>query len=219
MNTLRSGEATWLVRAPVEPRISLRRARAQALARAAALAGLVCGAALGLLPAPAPAEGSRTMAPRIAAAAKDTSRLAAVAAPYPPPIPGLAGGPDPAVTGALTPGSSGPAAASAPSEWREAELSQVEVLDGRTLATPTLRIRLAGLELPKADEACRTLDGRLEACVARAATQLELITRSRKLACRYRLESAEEGVGTCRIGASDLAERLVRTGYAKRSGG
>jgi hypothetical protein len=51
----------------------------------------------------------------------------------------------------------------------------------------------------------------------RAATQLELMTRARKLTCRYRLESATDGVGACRIGDSDLAARMLRTGYVKRS--
>ena len=99
---------------------------------------------------------------------------------------------------------------------QEQEFTRVEVVDGRTIAAGPLRIRLAGLDLPAKDEVCRTLDGRLEACAARAATQLELLTRSRTVVCRYRLETSSEGAGTCRIGASDLAERMLRTGYTKR---
>ncbi|HKG82711.1 MAG TPA: hypothetical protein VKB16_06080, partial [Beijerinckiaceae bacterium] len=66
-------------------------------------------------------------------------------------------------------------------------------------------------------EVCRTLDGRLEPCLARAATQLELITRFRKVSCRYRIEAPGEASGSCRIGATDLAERMARTGFAKRA--
>ena len=99
---------------------------------------------------------------------------------------------------------------------KEQEFTQVDVVDGRTIAAGPLRIRLTGLDLPAADEVCRTLDGRLETCAARAATQLELLTRSRTVVCRYRLETSSEGTGTCRIGASDLAERMMRTGYTKR---
>ncbi len=80
-----------------------------------------------------------------------------------------------------------------------------------------MRIRLAGLELPGAGEVCRTLDGRLEPCLARAATQLELITRFRKVSCRYRIEAPGEASGSCRIGTTDLAERMARTGFAKRA--
>jgi hypothetical protein len=79
-------------------------------------------------------------------------------------------------------------------------------------------VRLDGLLLPAADETCRTLDGRLEPCLARAATQLELLTRWRRVTCRYRLETSSEGVGHCRIGASDVADRLLRTGFARREG-
>jgi endonuclease YncB( thermonuclease family) len=107
----------------------------------------------------------------------------------------------------------GPAA----NEWREEEFAAVAVVDGRTLAAGALRIRLVGLDLPMPEQVCRTLDGRLEHCTARAATQLELLTRWRKVTCRYRLAGAEEAVGHCRIGTSDLAERMVKSGYAWRS--
>ena len=103
------------------------------------------------------------------------------------------------------------------SEWRDEEFAQIQALDGRTLAASSVRIRLAGLELPGAGDVCRTLDGRLEPCLARAATQLELITRFRKVSCRYRIEAPGEASGSCRIGATDLAERMARTGFAKRA--
>ena len=105
--------------------------------------------------------------------------------------------------------------ASAP-EWHERELADVAVVDGRTLDAAGLRIRLSGLALPPADEACRTLDGRIEACATRAATQLELIIRHRKVTCRYQASPSGEADGSCRIGSSDLAERLVKTGYVRR---
>jgi endonuclease YncB( thermonuclease family) len=101
--------------------------------------------------------------------------------------------------------------------WREEEFAAVAVVDGRTLAAGGLRIRLVGLDLPMPEQVCRTLDGRLEHCTKRAATQLELLTRWRKVTCRYRVEGAEDAVGHCRIGTSDLAERMVRSGYAWRS--
>jgi endonuclease YncB( thermonuclease family) len=104
----------------------------------------------------------------------------------------------------------------ATSEWQEREFAEVAVVDGRTLDAGGLRIRLSGLALPSADEACRTLDGRIEACAARAATQLELITRWRKVSCRYQAGPSGEAVGSCRVGSSDLAERLVKTGYVHR---
>jgi hypothetical protein len=103
--------------------------------------------------------------------------------------------------------------------WIEGDFGRVTVLDGRTLSTGALTLRLAGLELPRADEICRTLDSRLEQCAARAATQLELLTRSRTLACRYRMVTSSEAVGACRIAGHDIAERMLRTGYMQRAEG
>ncbi len=92
------------------------------------------------------------------------------------------------------------------------------VADGRTLQAGATRIWLAGIDLPDPGEACRTLDGRVEACAARAATQLEFITRHRKVHCHYRPgEAGEDAVGQCRIGSSDLAGRMVGTGLVRRS--
>jgi hypothetical protein len=146
------------------------------------------------------AETSRMFAPRLAAAPAQARFVKG----------------EPAVTGSLVPGPFAPAPAASAGAWREEEFQQVQALDGRTLATPAVRIRLSGLALPAADEVCRTLDGRLEACAARAATQLELMTRHRTVSCRYRADASGEAAGTCRIGATDLAERMVRTGFAKR---
>ena len=243
MKTVQSGDAIWLTRAQAGAPRSLRRQRAHVLARAACVAGLLTGAAAGLAPADAPATAAA--APAAAAAAlsavlaKDEARLAsapasrvvaavpaasaraAVARPVDPRFAALptqarfAKAGEPAVTGSLVPGGFAPAPRA--SEWRDEEFAQIQALDGRTLAASSVRIRLAGLELPGAGEVCRTLDGRLEPCLARAATQLELITRFRKVSCRYRIEAPGEASGSCRIGTTDLAERMARTGFAKRA--
>ena len=89
-----------------------------------------------------------------------------------------------------------------PSQTREEEFANVEVVDGRTLLAGGVRIHLVGLDLPMPEQVCRTLDGRLEACAMRAATQLELLTRWKRVACHYRLETVGEGTGRCRIGTS-----------------
>lgn len=102
-------------------------------------------------------------------------------------------------------------------EWREEEFGQVGVIDGRTLQAGPVRIELIGLDLPLNDQICRTLDGRFEPCATRAATQLELLTRHRRITCHYRLERAGAAIGRCRAGASDLTERMVQTGYVWRS--
>ncbi|MFL5317432.1 MAG: hypothetical protein ACJ8A0_20425 [Microvirga sp.] len=243
MKTVQSGDAIWLTRAQAGAPRSLRRQRANVLARAACVAGLLTGAAAGLAPADAPATAAAapaapaalsaalakeearlasTPASRVIAAVPAASaRAAAVARPVDPRFAALptqarfAKAGEPAVTGSLVPGGFAPAPGA--SEWRNEEFAQIQALDGRTLAASSVRIRLAGLELPGAGEVCRTLDGRLEPCLARAATQLELITRFRKVSCRYRIEAPGEASGSCRIGTTDLAERMARTGFAKRA--
>jgi len=118
----------------------------------------------------------------------------------------------------LQPPAEGFAAPATPrTEWREEEFASVGVVDGRTLAADGVRIHLVGLDLPLPEQVCRTLDGRLELCATRAATQLELLTRWKRVTCHYRLESAGEAIGRCRIGASDLTDRMIKTGYTWRS--
>ena len=104
-------------------------------------------------------------------------------------------------------------------DWQTKEFKFVSVVDGRTFRSEGVTVTLAGLDLPPPDQVCRTLDNRLEQCVTRAATQLELLTRSRTLACRYRMTTSSEAIGSCRMGASDLAERMIRTGYARPASG
>ncbi|HKH34452.1 MAG TPA: hypothetical protein VKA80_09880 [Beijerinckiaceae bacterium] len=239
MNTSRN-DTIWLVRG--QARRSAQRVGAGVLARAVAVAALLAGASVGLATQQAPAIGEKRPA---LTATVDATRLVAPAEPRAPmpaarvamqvktsgapeswrmldPRPAV-GRPhftagDPGQTGSLTPGGFRAAIGHVSGDWREEEFPRVEALDGRTLAGPALRIRLSGLELPQGDEICRTLDGRLEACAARAATPLELMTRHRKVTCRYRVEAAGEAAGTCRVGASDIGERLLRTGLLKRSG-
>jgi hypothetical protein len=109
-------------------------------------------------------------------------------------------------------------AAEAVPEWREQNFANVAIVDARTVAAGDLRITLAGLALPRADEICPTIDGRAEACTSRGVTQLELLTRWRKVSCRYRETAPGEAVGSCRVGESDLAERMLRTRTVHRDG-
>lgn len=235
MNSMRSGNAVWLTPGRKGDRPSLRRDRAGVLTRTVGTVALLAGAAFGFAPVQAPAVPSAQRLDRALAVegGKIEARLPAWAEPRREPggtiaarapdafAPASLGAQsrflpaaDDLVTGSLKPFR--PAPSGAAGGWKDREFTRIEVVDGRTIAADGLRIRLGGLELPGLDEICRTLDGRLETCAARAATQLELLTRARKVVCRYRLDTASEGSGACRIGASDLAERMMRTGYTKR---
>lgn len=172
-------------------------------------------------PAPPPKDPTRpgeAARPR-AAAPSVRSQITGTDAPWSVIDPRPAGAEAPLVTGSLdlraSLGTAGTFAAEP--AWREGEFKDLTVLDGRSFTAGGLRIRLSGLVLPEEGALCRTVDGRQEPCGTRAATQLELITRWRAVSCRYRMEAPGEAVGECRLGTSDLADRLVRAGYVKRS--
>jgi endonuclease YncB( thermonuclease family) len=140
--------------------------------------------------------------------AKDATRITGAIARSALPAPGAATSVSASASAAAVPSGE-------PGAWREEEFTFAEIVDGRTLSAGGVTITLAGLALPHSDQICRTLDDRLEPCAARAATQLELLTRSRRLACRFQMVTSSAGTGSCRIGSQDLAERMIRTGYVR----
>ncbi|HEY8382205.1 MAG TPA: hypothetical protein VIL09_08655 [Microvirga sp.] len=235
MAILRTGKITWQTGRPVLR--LLPRARRSVLAvwgrtlavaaAAAALAFTTAGPApraadqtraAALRPAAESEKGQdrlaswpgRSTTPKAEAVRTDAHRPASVFDPHTM-LPGarLSGGLQSAATDRFVPA---PAA-----EWVEREFSRMAVVDGRTLQSDGLSIRLVGLDLPLPEQMCRTLDGRFEPCVTRAATQLELLTRWRPVTCHYRLDRPGEAIGRCRIGLSDLAQRMVQTGFAWQS--
>jgi endonuclease YncB( thermonuclease family) len=233
MSELRIGTTMWLTepeRQQLLPRS--RSTRVGLVARVAAVCGVALAFVVGAVrpgPASVEAKGGTVTAhsPKATARLPDAARLApepeatgTVAAPHiipkDPFHPALMALPAKFASVTELP----PAAASfvprpvVLERWTEEEFKQVDAIDGRTLAAGDLRIRLIGLDLPLPDQVCRTLDGRLEACASRAATQLELLTRWRQVTCHYRREPAGDAIGRCRIGTQDLSDRMIKTGYA-----
>ncbi len=92
----------------------------------------------------------------------------------------------------------------------------IEIVDAGTLKAGSMVVRIAGLAAPSADRTCRRLDGLAVPCVSRAESYLELLVRGRAVACD-RAGVAEDGVplGRCRIGEIDIAEQMVRQGWAE----
>ena len=234
MANLRIGQTTWLL-VPERPRM-LPRSRPTSLgvlARTGAVAAAALGFVLGAAQ-PGPAGGNPTEIRPAPISGKLSARVprgggsfvpepeitgatGAVEPNLDPFRPVLLAPPQKLAARAASPATSGfvrEGALRATGEWKEEDFAQVTVVDGRTLDTGTVRIRLVGLDLPLPDQICRTLDGRFEACTARAATQLELHTRYRRVTCHYRVDGAGEAIGRCRIGLQDLTERMIRTGYA-----
>jgi endonuclease YncB( thermonuclease family) len=224
MARLRNSGPVWLTSSPRHVPLQRGRLRTGAtLGRAAGLglvATVLVAIAASSLPQPPARAGTPAATP---VAGKDVRRLDARPVPSAPqeaPLPAPTSWTlfDARPAGALADSrlSAPPQAPSTAAEWRDAEFSQVVALDGRTIEAQGVRIRLSGLAIPAPEDTCRTLDGGMEACATRAATQLELVTRFRKVACRYRLVGVADAVGTCRLGTSDLAERLVKAGYVRR---
>lgn len=217
-------DTVWLTRSAHNRggRAQIGRPSRAVLARLAALSA-AAAAIFAVTITAAPMPGADRAAAGLAAASKSDARLPLWNGPLAPVAPSgpRMGAAEPekpldAAVRAAQQDASLPAAPEPAGGWRETEFPQVTAVDGRTLEAGGLRIRLDGVRLAEAGEVCRTLDGRLEACATRAATQLELITRWRKVTCRYRTETPSEATGSCRIGTTDLAARLAKTGYAQR---
>jgi endonuclease YncB( thermonuclease family) len=96
--------------------------------------------------------------------------------------------------------------------------ASIEVIDAATLRAGEMTVRIAGIVLPAVEKACRRLDGLAVPCLDRAASYLELLVKGRAVACD-RAGSDTEGreLGRCRIGDADVAEQLVRQGWASAS--
>jgi endonuclease YncB( thermonuclease family) len=104
-----------------------------------------------------------------------------------------------------------PAAPSSP-----APLDSIEIIDAVTLRTGSMIVRLAGIHTPASDQSCRRLDGLTVSCADRALSYLQLIVKGKAVACDragYGPDGIEEG--RCRIGDADIAEQMVRQGWAK----
>ncbi len=90
------------------------------------------------------------------------------------------------------------------------------VIDGATLQAGDMTVRLAGLTLPADDQTCRRLDGLAVPCLDRANSYLQLLVKGRTVACD-RAGVSTDGIeqGRCRVGETDIAEQMIRQGWAK----
>jgi endonuclease YncB( thermonuclease family) len=95
-------------------------------------------------------------------------------------------------------------------------LDYVEIIDPQTVRTGDQIMRLSGIVAPKEGEMCKRLDGLAVACLDRALSYLQLLVKGRMVACTGdKLENDSLRQGRCRMGETDLAEQLVRQGWAR----
>ena len=94
---------------------------------------------------------------------------------------------------------------------------KARVLDGDTIAIAGQRIRLFGIDAPESDQTC-TADGEEWACGRDAAYALAFAVGRHWVRCETEGADARgEVVAVCRVGAHDLAAKMVREGWALAS--
>lgn len=93
---------------------------------------------------------------------------------------------------------------------------EVEVVEAGMIRAGGETYRLAGIVLPGTDRTCRRLDGLAVGCLDRAQSYLQLLVKGRAVACE-RAPQRSDGPpdANCRVGDADLAEQLVRQGWAR----
>jgi endonuclease YncB( thermonuclease family) len=96
----------------------------------------------------------------------------------------------------------------------------IGVVDGVTLKAGDMLVRLAFISAPAPDRMCKRLDGLTVGCRDRAISYMELLVKGRAVGCHH-AGKAEDGVdlGRCAVGETDLAEQMVRQGWASAAAG
>lgn len=88
-----------------------------------------------------------------------------------------------------------------------------KVIDGDTIQIGRQTIRLYGIDAPDERQTCE-LDGHSWGCGRDAAFALSYVVGKHWVTCTRRGQRGEIMVATCRAGPLDLAEHMVRAGFA-----
>ena len=101
----------------------------------------------------------------------------------------------------------------------EARADAVHLADGDSFRLGEHRYRLYGIDAPELHQECKDADGNAWPCGTRARTELRRIIGTHPLKCRS-VETDRFGriVATCWADSRDIAEEMVRAGYATASG-
>lgn len=94
-----------------------------------------------------------------------------------------------------------------------------EVEDGLTIVTATGRVRIAGLDGPARNAICLDREEKPWACGLQARAALVNLIRGRPVTCRRTPpEPGEVASATCSVAGRDVAQALVREGFARPAG-
>lgn len=88
-----------------------------------------------------------------------------------------------------------------------------KVVDGDTLRIGERRIRLYGIDAPDERQTC-LLDGRPWGCGRDATFALAYVVGYHWVTCEVREHRGELAIAVCHAGPEDLAESMVRAGFA-----
>jgi endonuclease YncB( thermonuclease family) len=93
---------------------------------------------------------------------------------------------------------------------------EADAVDAGMIRAGDRLYRLAGIVTPETGRACRRLDGLAVPCADRAHSYLQLLIKGRAVTCERAPQSSDGAVeATCRVGDADIAEQLVRQGWAR----
>jgi endonuclease YncB( thermonuclease family) len=91
---------------------------------------------------------------------------------------------------------------------------RARVIDGSTIAIGGQQIRLFGISAPDTSQSC-TLGGRIWRCGADVTTALIGQAGDKMVTCDERgIDTAKHVVAICHVGTVDLADWMVRNGWA-----
>lgn len=88
-------------------------------------------------------------------------------------------------------------------------------VDGDTIQTQGKRLRLYGIDAPEVGQPCRTRDGFFYECGSVSKSFLAVMLNGRSVRCESQgVDLYGRNLATCYIGATDIAENMVRAGMA-----
>lgn len=91
----------------------------------------------------------------------------------------------------------------------------VHLADGDSFRLGERRYRLYGIDAPELHQDCKDADGETWPCGRRARTELRRIIGTHPLECRpVTTDRFGRIIATCVAGGRDVAEEMVRSGYA-----
>jgi endonuclease YncB( thermonuclease family) len=91
----------------------------------------------------------------------------------------------------------------------------VHLSDGDSFRLGDRRYRLHGIDAPELHQECKAPDGRNWPCGKRARSELRRLIGNHPLECQtMATDRFGRIVATCKAGGRDLAEEMVRSGYA-----